>query len=51
MTLVAMTNALVKPCLAGWFGGKTLITHVAPGMVTILLVGRGILFIFGFTHL
>ncbi|MEX2490466.1 MAG: MgtC/SapB family protein [Nitrospirales bacterium] len=50
ITLAAMTNTLVKACLAGWFGGKTLITDVAPGMLTILLVGSAILFLFGFTH-
>jgi uncharacterized membrane protein (DUF4010 family) len=50
ITLAAMTNTLVKVCLAGWFGGKTIITDVAPGMLTILLVGSAILFLFGFTH-
>lgn len=50
ITLAAMTNTLVKACLASWFGGKPLITDVAPGMLTILLVGSVILFLFGFTH-
>jgi uncharacterized membrane protein (DUF4010 family) len=46
-----MTNTLVKACLAGWFGGKPLITYMAPGMLTILIVGSTIVFFFGFTHL
>ena len=50
ITLAAMTNTLVKACLAGWFGGKALINDVAPGMLTILIVGSTILFLFGFTH-
>ena len=50
ITLSAMTNTLVKACLAGWFGGKALITYVAPGMLTILIVGSTIVFLFGFTN-
>ena len=50
ITLSAMTNTLVKTCLAGWFGGKDLITYVAPGMLTILIVGSTIAFLFGFTN-
>ena len=50
ITLAAMTNTLVKACLAGWFGGKTLITYVAPGMLTILIVGSTVMFLFGFIH-
>jgi uncharacterized membrane protein (DUF4010 family) len=45
-----MTNTLVKACLAGWFGGKDLITYVAPGMLTILIVGSTIVLLFGFTN-
>jgi uncharacterized membrane protein (DUF4010 family) len=51
ITLAAMTNTLVKACLAGWFGGKPLITYMAPGMLAILIVGSTIVFFFGFTHL
>ena len=50
ITLSAMTNTLIKTCLAGWFGGKALITYVAPGMLTILIVGSAIVFLFGFTN-
>jgi len=50
ITLSAMTNTLIKACLAGWFGGKALITYVAPGMLTILIVGSTIVFLFGFTN-
>jgi uncharacterized membrane protein (DUF4010 family) len=50
ITLSAMTNTLIKTCLAGWFGGKALIAYVAPGMFTILIVGSIIVFLFGFTN-
>jgi len=50
ITLSAMTNTLIKVCLAGWFGGRALITYVAPGMLTILIVGSTIVFLFGFTN-
>jgi len=49
ITLAAMTNTIVKVLLAGWFGGKTLMKYVAPGMIVILATGALILLVFGFT--
>jgi uncharacterized membrane protein (DUF4010 family) len=50
ITLAAMTNTIIKILLAGWFGGKSLLKYVAPGMMAILAIGSLILIVFGFTH-
>lgn len=39
ITLAAITNTVVKTSLAAWFGGKTMVRHIAPGMATILIAG------------